>query len=148
MTDATKLDKIDKNDPELEMKTAALLKQRMEDEKRKAELRQEQKMQKAREEIKIKKDALSTETKTSSPILTQPEVIPNIKVPSAPATPSNKTLDETPEYITLSEFNATKAKINQSFAWLEQYIKEQEAKNTRFENFVTALTKAIDQFKK
>jgi hypothetical protein len=146
MSEGTKLDNISKDDPNLEQKTSELLAARLEEEKRKAELRQEQKMQKAREDARLKKEnSAIASTVEKAPILTQPEPLKNVKVAEPPSAPVVK---ESGEYITRAEFEETKQKINRSFEWLEKYIKEQTDKNTRFENFVTVLSKACEQFKK
>ena len=138
--DVTKLDQLAKSDPSLHEKTSELIARRAEEEKRKAELRQEMVMAKARAEAKAKKGVLDTPEVT-------PEVTP--QVPPEVQAPSINDLPSKPEdYITVKKFQETLLNINKSFSWLENYIKEQNVVNAKIDKLVNSLSKAIEDYNK
>lgn len=146
MNDITKLDQLDKSDPELQTKTSDLINQRFAEEKRKAELMEELKMQKAREAAKAKKEAKEPkEVKEVKEVKEAPKPISSpvdtVNMPNSKATPT--VIENTNDPVTKAQLAEITTKINRSFSWLEQYVKEQNEKNEKFEAFIKALTAAI-----
>ena len=148
MDDVTKLDQLDKSDPELKTKTTELINQRFAEEKRKAELMEELKMQKAREAAKAKKEA--KEPKEVKEVKQPPKPTSNVvdtnNMPNSKATPT--VVENTDEPVTKAQLAEITAKINKSFAWLEAYVKDQNSKNEKFEQFIKNLTTAVNTLKK
>lgn len=149
----TKVDSLEKTDPELEKKTSELLALRLAEEKRKADLRQELKIQKARDDVKAKKAAASVAQIPPPNAFPQvQEQIPAIKAPvatppSVAATPSTPVANGD-EYVTQQQLADMKERLNRSFAWIEAFVKEQVEKNNRNEAFITAISNASSAFKK
>lgn len=149
----TKVDSLEKTDPDLEKKTSELLALRLVEEKRKADLRQELKIQKAREDVKAKKAAASVGQIPPANAFPQvQEQIPAIKAasvtaPPVPVTPSAPVANGN-EYVTQQQLADMREKLNKSFAWLEAFVKEQVDKNNRNEAFITAISNASAAFKK
>jgi hypothetical protein len=154
MDDITKLDQLDKTDPQLEQKTSDLIAKRLIEEKRKADLREEMKMSKAREASRVKKaQGVLEQTKPgfsdSAPIIEAP--LP-IAVPlnprnQAPMTPTTLEVANGNEYITKQRLFEVITGLNKSFAWIEKYITEQNDKNARVDKFITDLSGIINAYK-
>ena len=154
MDDVTKLDQLDKADPQLEQKTSDLIAKRLVEEKRKAELCQEMKMSKAREDSRNKKaqgvlepsrpgfgDSMST-VENPLPILT-----PTNPRNQAPVVPTTLEVANGEEYITKQRLVEVITGLNKSFAWIEKYITEQNATNAKVDKFITDLSGVINSYK-
>jgi hypothetical protein len=134
----TKLDQISKTDPEIESKTSELIARRLEEEKRKAELREELRIQKAREEARLKKE-------TRDPV---PQTIPNKQpIKTQDPAPQNEDASDS-EFASKKRVEAMVAGINKSFAFIEQFVRNQNAKNAKIDAFVNSLSRAIQEYNK
>jgi hypothetical protein len=154
MDDVTKLDQLDKTDPLLEQKTSDLIAKRLIEEKRKAELRQEMKMAKAREDSRNKRAQGESETSrpgfgdSTPPVETPlPIAYPIVPRNQAPETPTTPEMANGGEYITKQRLTEVITGLNKSFAWIEKYVAEQNAINAKVDRFITDLSGIINAYK-
>ena len=154
MEDTTKLDQLPKDDPQLQEKTSELLAKRLDEEKRKAEIREEMKMAKAREETRAKKAMKEANNTTQAQLINpitqrhhvDPEVTPQVSQQPATETPTE--IIDPMGNVTNKVFQEKIANINKVFAWLEQYITAQNVQNAKVDKFIQTLSKAIEEFNK
>jgi len=153
MNDVTKLDQLDKTDPELEQKTSDLIAKRLVEEKRKAELRQEMKMAKAREDLRIKKakgvqEPSQLGLSESAPLIeaTLPVLTPIAPPVQTPVAPIIEVANGG-EYVTKQKLTEVITGLNKSFAWIEKYIIEQNTINAKVDRFIIDLSGIINTYK-
>jgi hypothetical protein len=144
----TKLDQLSKDDPQLSEKTSNLIQKRQQEELRKAVLKEELKMAKAREEARAKKQSLNP---PKTPI---PESIPTSETQStSPINLDTKASEsisniDSGEYVKKEKVTEIVAGINKSFAWLEQYVVQQNAQNAKVDKFILGLQNLINEYNK
>jgi hypothetical protein len=146
--DTTKLDQLPKDDPQLVEKTADLIQKRQQEELRKAQLKEELKMAKAREEARAKKQSLNPpKTPIPEPIPTpEPQSPPSID--SATKAPESASITDGGEYVKKEKLAEIVAGINKSFAWIEQYVVQQNAQNAKIDKFIFGLQNLINEYNK
>lgn len=143
MDDVTKLDQLDKSDPELKTKTSDLINQRFIEEKRKAELMEELKMQKAREAAKAKKESKEPKEvkEPQKPITNHVDGENTLNSKVSPIVIENPN-----EHVTKAQLAEMVIKINKSFSLVEQYVISQHEKNDRIETLIKGITNAITTY--
>lgn len=136
----TKLDNVDKSDPELDKKTSDLINTRMQEELRKAQLREEIKMATARKEAAEKKN-MKNNNET-------PQVAPQKVVETTIETSDDNAKITKDEFVTESKMREVVQNINKSFAFIEKFIQEQNSQNAKMDKFVNGLQALINEYNK
>jgi hypothetical protein len=109
------------------------IQKRMEEEKRKAELKQEQLMAKARQDAKDKKLVRQQEKEVSE----KPSVKPVERVEPTPVEEPKKVVDDGEKYVTKEKMRIIlEQHINKSFQLVEEQFKKQQEQLDKLNNFL------------
>jgi L-lysine 2,3-aminomutase len=109
------------------------IQKRMEEEKRKAELKQEQLMAKSRQDAKDKKLARQQEKEVSE----KPSVKPVERVEPTPVEEPQRVVDDGEKYVTKEKMRIIlEQHINKSFELVEEQFKKQQEQLDKLNNFL------------
>jgi hypothetical protein len=139
----TKLDVLPKDDPQLAEKTSDLIQKRQQEELRRAQLKEELKMANAREDARVKKQNIIAPTPPPMSVIKQVEDKQELKKEE-----NLTSLKDDVEYVKTEKMKEIITGINKSFAWLEQYIVQQNAQNAKVDKFIHGLQSLINDYNK